>query len=162
MESNLPYSGMSKPFTYNPPGTGNSQNSISVSTHSHNTSFYSQDGGMSGERVRVAVRIRPLMRHEKGHQPILEVESMKRVFFTNTTGKLAVRIWLSHSFRRSINQGLSLQRCAARRHEPRPSFRKMQHRRPNRLRNGGVLRHHLRVWSNRKWIRLIGTLLLTL
>lgn len=70
----------SKPFAYNPPGTSDShhsQQSISVSTNSNNLSFYSQDGGMSGERVKVAVRIRPLMKHEKGHNPIVEVENMK-------------------------------------------------------------------------------------
>lgn len=68
---------LSKPFEYNPPGTGQSQNSITVSTNSNNMSFYSQDGGMTGERVKVAVRIRPLMKHEKGHNHILEVEGMK-------------------------------------------------------------------------------------
>ena len=67
----------SRPFEYNPPGTGQSQNSITVSTNSNNLSFYSQDGGLNGERVKVAVRIRPLMKHEKGHTPILEVEGMK-------------------------------------------------------------------------------------
>lgn len=77
---NHSFSNMTKPFSYNPPGTGNSQNSVSVSTHSHNTSFYSQDGGMNGERVRVAVRIRPMMKHEKNHNNIVEVESMKRVY----------------------------------------------------------------------------------
>jgi hypothetical protein len=76
-EDKSPYDGPSKPYEYNPPGTGNSQNSITVSTNSNNLSFYSQDGGMSGERVKVAVRIRPLVKHEKGHTPILEVEGMK-------------------------------------------------------------------------------------
>lgn len=71
---------MTKPFTYNPPGTGNSQQSVSVASQSNNMSFYSQDGGMSGERVRVAVRIRPLMKHEKGHQNILEVEGINKVY----------------------------------------------------------------------------------
>lgn len=69
--------GPASPYDYNPPGTGNSQNSITVSTNSNNLSFYSQDGGMNGERVKVAVRIRPLQKHEKGHNPILEVEGMK-------------------------------------------------------------------------------------
>lgn len=74
---------MQKPFTYNPPGTGNSQNSIAVSTHSHNTSFYSQNGDMSGERVRVAVRIRPLMKHESSHKNALETENMKKVYINS-------------------------------------------------------------------------------
>ena len=69
-----------KPFTYNPPGTGNSQNSVSVISNSNNTSFYSQDGEMSGERVRVAVRIRPLMKHESGHTKIWEIEGMNKVY----------------------------------------------------------------------------------
>jgi len=80
-ESEISNRSMNKPFTYNPPGTGNSQNSISVSTHSQNASFYSQDGGMNGERVRVAVRIRPMMKHEHNHNNILEVENMNKVFF---------------------------------------------------------------------------------
>lgn len=71
---------MTKPFTYNPPGTGNSQQSVSVTSQSNNTSFYSQDGGMSGERVRVAVRIRPLMKHEKGHQKIVDVEGINKIY----------------------------------------------------------------------------------
>jgi len=68
---------LSKPFSYNPPGTGETDHSVSVSTNSNNLSFYSQDGNLTGERVKVAVRIRPLMKHEKGHNNILEVESMK-------------------------------------------------------------------------------------
>lgn len=76
-EKKVPPKEVSKPFEYKPPGTGQSQNSISVSTNSNNLSFYSQDGGMTGERVKVAVRIRPFMKHEKGHKQILEVEGMK-------------------------------------------------------------------------------------
>ena len=55
-----------KPFTYSPPGTGNSQRSVAMSSNS-DTSIMSADGGLNGERVKVAVRIRPLMKHEKGH-----------------------------------------------------------------------------------------------
>lgn len=56
---------MQKPFSYNPPGTGQTQQSISVSTNANNMSFYSQDGGMNGERIRVAVRIRKYMKEQK-------------------------------------------------------------------------------------------------
>ena len=78
---------LSKPFNYNPPGTGNSQNSVSVSTNSNNMSFYSQDGGMGGERVRVAVRVRPLMKHERGHEAILDAVDLRNIHLQTETQK---------------------------------------------------------------------------
>ena len=57
-----------KPFAYSPPGTSNSNRSVALSVNSDNSSVLSSDGGMNGERVKVAVRIRPLMKHEKGHK----------------------------------------------------------------------------------------------
>lgn len=49
-------------------------------------SFYSQDGGMSGERVRVAVRVRPLMKHEQGHNNIIEVDGMRKIILKTEDG----------------------------------------------------------------------------
>lgn len=57
-----------KPFPYKVPGSGSSQRSVAYSQNSDNSSVMSSDGGASGERVKVAVRIRPLMKHEKGHK----------------------------------------------------------------------------------------------
>lgn len=59
--------GPKKPFAYKVPGSGSSQRSVAYSSNSDN-SMLSADGGLSGERVKVAVRIRPLMKHERGHK----------------------------------------------------------------------------------------------
>ena len=42
--------------------------------------FYSQNGGISRERVRVTLWILSLLRHEKGHMNILETEGMNKVY----------------------------------------------------------------------------------